>query len=185
MSYQIEFEERLMLEEEEYNKLLPLFENQEKLDITNIYFDTPSFDIRKSKMMLRIRKTNNDPMELTLKIKGSNGDEEYTQNINDESIPNEGIVIDKLHSRNINVGQIAKWGSIRVIRYELRIEDDILVLDSNYYGDIKDYNLEVESTSMENAKNRINAVISQYNLEIKKNDYLSKSSRAYKYFINN
>lgn len=193
MSYQIEYEQRIMLTEEEYALLLNEHRNKGNiLKIINDYLDTPLFDIRKSHSNLRIRSTNNSNYELTLKVKGDNGDKEITQVLDLETLNNikstniliDGEVKEYLSSLNIETSLILFWGQVEVDRIEIPYLDSLIVLDFNRFGNIIDYNLEVESSSIEKAKEILDLLCKKFNIS-QKESYSTKSSRAYKYFIKN
>ena len=84
-----EFETRLMLNEEQYffivTYYMNLYPNKKFLQNTNIYYDTDDLYLRSQHITLRLRIINDVKSELTMKIKGLDGDEE----INDGLSPNE------------------------------------------------------------------------------------------------
>ena len=136
-------------------------------------------------MLLRIREIDDSEKELTLKIKERDGDIEITHNIESEE------EYQKLLSGNINNldiekeissrgGDIKSLGVITTLtteRVEVEFDDHLLVIDKNFYNNKIDFNLEVESTSRELAKEYLEKVISKYGIAYKK-DYISKSRRA-------
>ena len=68
----IEYEERVMIKENDYKKVIDDLANNgfnlECFTIENIYFDNDEFFIDKNGMMLRIRNTSTGIHELTLKV---------------------------------------------------------------------------------------------------------------------
>jgi len=191
MSYQIEYEERNMLSKEEYEILFSYYSNfANPISLENYYFDTPLFEIRKSHSNLRVRKINNQAFEMTLKIKGENGDEEFTSSMSKDEFEdlrktgciNQKEIISALAHKNISNSFVTLWGYVKVLRLEIKDEDSLIVIDHNCFGDIEDYNLEIESSSKELAKNKLMKICNNFKISIKEN-YSTKSSRAFHYFV--
>ena len=82
---QKEYETRLMLTEEQYFFIVTYYMNIEPnkhfLQNANHYYDTDDLFLRGQHMTLRVRIINDVKSELTLKIKGDNGDEEITDGL--------------------------------------------------------------------------------------------------------
>ena len=79
-------ETRLMLTEEQYFFIVTYYmniqPNKHFLQITNHYYDTDELNLTKDqRMTLRVRIINDVKSELTLKIKGEDGDEEVTDGL--------------------------------------------------------------------------------------------------------
>lgn len=168
----IECEERVMLTFDQYRKILAYYvakyPDYRILDIENTYFDDDKLSLKNSHKVLRLRKSNGK-IEITLKVKGDNGDLEINET--PESHPE----IDKALNNDFDKYKpIAKLATTRI---EIEIDDYILVLDMNKYNGIIDYNIEVEASSKERALSIIQDICKYFDLEYKK-DYRSKSSRA-------
>ena len=88
-----EFEARLLISEEQYffivTYYMNLFPNQKFLQNTNVYYDTDDLYLRSQHITLRLRTINDVKSELTMKIKGEQGDEE----INDGLSPKEAELL--------------------------------------------------------------------------------------------
>ena len=73
----IEYEERVLIREEDYLKILEDIKREglpfTNLHIENIYLDNDKHSIKSHKMVLRIRTINNKEQELTLKVKNEDG----------------------------------------------------------------------------------------------------------------
>ena len=188
---QKEFETRLMIDEERYffiaTYYMNHFPNKHFLQNTNIYFDTDDLFLRKEHMTLRVRFINDIKSELTLKIKGHAGDEE----INDPLTPKEADLLVK--SNIFPYGQVRnrlmrlpypldKYHTIATLynrRLEIDYEDHTLVIDKNTYGEITDYNIEVESKiDINHAKKMRDAYIAKFQLPVSKEKYRGKATRA-------
>ena len=138
-------------------------------------------------MTLRVRIINDVKSELTLKIKGKNGDEEITDGLPPKEM-------DMLLNQNIfPYGEVRnrlmllpysldKYHRIAVLynrRLEIEFDDHLLVIDKNTYGDVVDYNIEVESKiGIEHAKEMLKQYAQQFNLTLSREKYLGKARRA-------
>ena len=84
MDTNIEKEERAMLDELTFNKMVnDLAFAKKPVTQINYYFDTKELSLLKNHIVVRIRKTNNKDYELTTKIKGTDGDEEINQTLSE------------------------------------------------------------------------------------------------------
>lgn len=188
---QKEYETRLMLSEEQYFTVVTYYmnayPNKHFLQITNTYYDTDDLFLRSQHMTLRLRVINDSKSEFTLKIKGEDGDEE----INDGLSPKEA---DLLYNENLfPYGQVRnrlmllpysldKYHKITTLynrRLEIDFADHLLVIDKNNYGDVLDYNIEVESkVGIKHAKEILKQFIEKFNLTVSKEKYRGKATRA-------
>ena len=186
-----EFESRIMLTESEYlavvSHFMRLYPNQQFLRISNTYFDTSDYFLKNNSMTLRLRITNGVRGELTLKIKGSNGDDEINDPLNMrdvDAILNQGIFPDgevkkRLLSLPYSLDNYKQITTLHNLRLEIALEDHLLVIDKNNYSNITDYNLEVESQeSVKIANERLNEYIKAFNLTKVQQKYSGKSHRA-------
>lgn len=185
----IECEDRVMLTEEEYFEILAFYlRNKSETDFimqTNIYIDSVDFVLRKSGKSLRIRTINGKYSELTLKIKGKEGDKEYNEilplnKLNDFTINGifpDGEIRNILVLDGININFLQVLTSLDTRRYEEKIEDYLLVIDKNDYNGITDYNLEIEAPSKTRAHEAIISICEKFNISYS-NEYITKSSRA-------
>lgn len=169
----LECEERVMITFEQYQALLAAYvaidPNFKILNIENTYLDDDDLSIRKSHRMLRKRSTNGE-IELTLKIKKDDGEIEINETM--EHHPEIDKELNGLFDRCHPIA------SLRTNRVEAKENDYLVVIDQNIYNGIIDYDLEVEASSMKNAKDAILKICERFNLDYKKG-YTSKSSRAF------
>ena len=150
-----EFESRIMLTNDEYLNIvshyMKLYPNHHFLQNVNDYFDTSDLFLRKKHITLRIRTINDVRSELTLKIKGSNGDIEINDDISfkekeillKERVFPEGNVKKYLLSLPIPLSDYENIVSLYNRRLEISYDDHLLVIDKNEYNGIVDYNLEI------------------------------------------
>ena len=185
----MEYEARVMVSESEYQKIKAEYLNIGQIchefANKNTYFDSPDLYLTHHHMVLRIREINDLEKELTLKIKGEDGDIEITHKIESEeeykrllsgNIDNQEIE-KEITNRGGDIKSLGVVATLTTERAEVEFDDHLLVIDKNFYNNKVDYNLEVESTSRELAKEYLEKVISKYGITYKK-DYVSKSRRA-------
>lgn len=186
MSKNIEIEKRVMLNEEEYNKLLQYaftYSNRKETVLINHYFDDENLSLRNAHHMLRIRSINNDEFELTLKVKGDKGDLEINEPLNKYEVDNliKKLVIENEEInnfiRNDTDKEIKYITSLKTERIEIEFDNYLFVLDKNYYSDVIDYDLEIESTDLNVAIETIKKYCSDFHLQYS-SSYKSKSRRA-------
>ena len=186
-----EFESRIMLTDNEYFEIVSHFmrlhPNKQFLKITNIYLDTEDLYLRKNHVTFRIRITNDIKCELTIKIKGQNGDDEINDSLNikelemiqKEHLYPDGNVKNYLLSLPYSLNTYKEIASLYNVRLEIEEEDHLLVIDKNTYNGITDYNLEIEAKdSIESAKKWLNHYIEQFNLANRGQKYVGKAHRA-------
>ena len=185
----MEYEARVMINEEQYLNIRKHYLNskysKEEIINENFYFDTEDLKLTSSHKVLRMRKINNSKYELTLKIKGENGDIEINHKLTDKekddllenSIISYPPILDKLKESNIDPSSIRYITNLKTERLEVRLEYCLLVIDKNYYRNKIDFNLEVESSAKSLAKSQLEEIIKPFGLSIKK-DYINKAKRA-------
>ena len=189
---QKEYETRLMITEEQYFFIVTYYmniqPNKHFLQITNHYYDTDELNLTKDqRMTLRVRIINDVKSELTLKIKGEDGDEEVTDGLNpkeqelllEQNIFPYGQVRNRLMLLPYPLNKYHRITSLFNRRLEIEFEDHTLVIDKNSYGDEIDYNLEIESKiGISHAKELLQEYASKFNLTLSKEKYIGKARRA-------
>ena len=186
-----EFESRIMLTESEYFEIVSHFmrlhPDKHFLKNTNIYLDTDDLFLRKNHITFRIRIINDIRCELTIKIKGLNGDDEINDSLNlkevdmilKEHIYPDGNVKNYLLSLPYTFDKYKEITTLYNVRLEIKESDHLLVVDKNIYNNIVDYNLEIEAQdSIENAKKWLSYYIKQFNLANRGQKYVGKAHRA-------
>ena len=189
---QKEYETRLMITEEQYFFILFYYmniqPNQHFLQITNHYFDTDELNLTKDqRMTLRVRIINDCKSELTLKIKGEDGDEEVTDGLSpkeqelllEQNIFPYGQVRNRLMLLPYPLNKYHRFASLFNRRLEVEFEDHTLVIDKNTYNDEVDYNIEIESSiGIVHAKELLTEYANKFNLTLSKEKYIGKARRA-------
>ena len=186
-----EYETRLMISEEKYFTIVTYFmnvhPNQQFLQNTNTYYDTDDLFLRIQHMTLRLRNINDVKSEFTLKIKGSKGDEEITDSLTPKEVDllfNEnlfpyGQVRNRLMLLPYTLDKYHKITSLFNRRLEVPFEGYLLVIDKNVYGEVTDYDIEIESEkSINHAKEVLKQYIDKFELSVSKEKYVGKARRA-------
>ena len=188
---QKEFETRLLISEEQYFFIVTYYmniqPNKHFLQNANHYFDTDDLFLRNQHMTLRVRIINDVKSELTLKIKGENGDDEITDGLTpkeqelllEQNIFPYGQVRNRLMLLPYSLDKYHRIASLYNRRLEIEQEDHTIVIDKNTYGDIVDYNLEIESKiGIDHAKDLLKMYAEKFNLTLSKEKYIGKARRA-------
>lgn len=185
----MEYEARVMIAEEQYFKLMELYQKKNKpksyLVNINTYFDYEELTLTNNHIVLRTRSINDSSYELTLKIKGDEGDIEYNhsltlkeyEEINKTAIIPQSEVKEELLKQGVDLNRLKKIVELKTERLEIQYKHHLFVIDKNYFRNRVDYNVEVESTSKSLAKMYINRHIKALGITYKKG-YISKSRRA-------
>lgn len=187
-----ELEERVMINRDQFLEIQKYIQenypNVKTIYQKNRYFDDKDGTVRKIHNMLRIRSFRSCKMrELTYKIKGGEGDIEYTQSLSHywfyqitrySRLP-EGIVKENLIKDGVDINSLKMLVDLFTRRMEVKIDDYLFVIDINLYNGICDYNIEIESdVSKKHAKEVILKYCEQFGLEYKEK-YITKSKRAF------
>ena len=184
-----EYEARSMLSEEKYFEIASAFFHKDQylktISQKNQYFDTDDYKLNEKEIVLRIR-INNKGALLTLKIGQDDGhSKEISQKISyfqhkalvDKSHFPKGQIKLTLMSLGFPLLNIKFVCEMKTKRLEIIKDGNIYCVDQNEYRGIKDYNIEVEAKSMEEAHQLLNDLAIKYNFEITK-DYKTKAKRA-------
>ena len=186
-----EFESRIMLTEEEYLNIVSFYIKQYPeshfLQNTNIYFDSNDLFLKNHHITLRVRTVNDIKCEFTLKIKGSNGDQEINDDLSkkEEDLLIRHHVFPNGHVKNYLLSLSYPLSNYHIIttlynrRLEIQFTDHLLVIDKNQYGDVVDYNLEIEAeNSIKVAEKLLGDYIKKFQLSSRKQKYVGKAHRA-------
>lgn len=160
MSQEIEIEFKNILTLAEFQYLLSSYPfpkvPQEQI---NYYFETNRLDLHKNRCALRIRKKN-DVYQLTLKEPHTDGilethttlSKKEALNWLSDNIMYKGNVGDQLERVPIEPKSLHYIGKLHTTRYEVGIEDNLLVLDHSVYNNHSDYELEIETKNKNSGK---------------------------------
>lgn len=189
MQSNIEIEAKVLLSKEQYGKLLKYLhlERYKKIEQINHYVDTENRLLKQNDIALRIRE--NKDFVLTLKTPLSEGLleknqiitwREYTE-LEDQGIFPQGDIKNFLEICGFNTRDLKVLASLKTSRIELELDEGILCLDENVYGQqnsVIDYELEVEATSMEKAEETATKILKEIGITDFKFNTHSKQARA-------
>lgn len=173
----LEIEFKTAISKDEYDKLIELFELQDKVFTqTNYYFDTQDYSLIKNHIILRIREksyniklTSKTPQEVgTLErhiVLDKNEAYEMIKNGFNASI----IGIDE---------DVMNIATLTTYRATIPYKNGKLFFDKNTYYDTIDYEIEFECDNEEQGKKLFIEFLKEHNITFTKME--SKSKRAYK-----
>lgn len=188
MATNIEIEAKALIKEEDYNKLIKEFENENSFffDQTNYYVETKNFDLKKLGVGLRVRSIN-DKFVLTLKAPMSEGLLEKEENISEDqfvmfekkNIFPECSLKDFIIMLGFDIKKLKIMAKLRTHRTQLELDEGkhILCIDRNEYNNLVDFELELEGNSLGKAKTRLEQFCIEHEIEYKDNPR-SKQTRA-------
>lgn len=166
MSTNIEIEVKVLLEKDDFTKVLEMMETEKskRFTQTNHYIDTDDFALRRYGMALRIRET--EDFILTLKTPLAEGLLEKNQSISwkeyeaflARGVFPEGPIAHFVESLGIQVDRLRILTSLTTVRTVIHYRDGILSLDENTYDDAHDFELEMEANSIGDATNLLQEV---------------------------
>lgn len=187
MSSNIEIEAKVLLLKEEYEKIIEKLNlsRYRKIKQTNYYLDTPNRFLKKNGIALRIREKEEE-FELTLKTPLSEGLLEKNENIswrdfdnlNEKNFFPEGNIKKFLLILGVKVDELKILTSLTTERISINYENYEIALDKNLYSNIVDYELEVESSSMEHACNEVREILKTCEIDSFAFNKVSKQARA-------
>ena len=187
MSSNIEIEAKVLLLKDEYNAIIEKLSLQKyrKIKQTNHYIDTPDRYLKKNGIALRIREKDEE-FELTLKTPLSEGLLEKNENISWRDFENlserqifpDGNIRKFLLILGVKVSDLKVLTSLCTERIHVEFEGFGLALDKNIYSNIVDYELEVESSSIERAQQEIENILNECDIKNFSFNKVSKQARA-------
>jgi uncharacterized protein YjbK len=188
MSSNIEIEAKVLVSKDEYTQIVKSLELQKykKFKQTNYYIDSDDRVIKKLGYALRVREKNEE-FELTLKTPLSEGKLEKNETISwrvfedlrDNGIFPESGIKKFLLILGIDVSKLKIITSLTTerIRIDYSETDNVVVDKSTYNGQV-DYELEAESTSMDNARELLKKVLLECGVQNFTFNEVSKQARA-------
>ena len=187
MSSNIEIEAKSLISEDEYEKIIDKLNlgKYRKFKQTNYYIDTEDRFLKRNGIALRIREKDEN-FELTLKTPLSEGLLEKNENISWRGLDNlknkqifpEGNIKKFLEILGVSIKELKVLTSLTTERISMDYSIYHIDLDKNIYSNIVDYELEVESSSMENAKEEITNILTSCGITNFSFNVISKQSRA-------
>src|SRR5699024_3859713 len=147
---ELEIEFKNMLSGQEYGRLEEkYFSSQKPVVQTNFYIDTPDLDMRKNRILLRIRDAEGIQM-MTLKEPTEKGVMEYHGEVSGElnfdrdirpaELPE--LVRGELARYDIDISRLKIYGALSTERRQVPYREGLRVLDRNTFLDEEDFDLE-------------------------------------------
>lgn len=194
MNQEIEIEYKNLLTEEEYHLLSKEYFSEEVDSYTqkNTYFDTESEDLRKINCAFRIRIKAHEA-EITLKSPFEGHHKELNSELtldeaqeltSKQSIQVPEHIAEFLRSEfQLDISMIYKIAELKTERLEKDYRNCLIVLDKSWYSGLVDYELEVESPSIELGEALFHSILKEHS--IPKRETLNKIARAYSAYKGN
>lgn len=178
MSQEIEIEFKNLLSEKEYTDLLLQYGGSQPNTWrqTNHYADTPDFKLKQAGCALRIRMLAGKN-ECTLKTPYKNHLLETTFYLNDEQaehmITSNNLALSEemliqLKDLNISPQSLQFFGSLTTERFEKEIGGHLVVLDKSFYGNVIDFELEIETENEHSGKKFFNDLLQANQIPVRK-----------------
>lgn len=189
MNQEIEIEFKNLLEESEYLTLLNnLFDSSsQEYFQKNVYFDTKEYVLKEHLCALRIR-LKDSYAEMTLKTPFNGHHKELNMTMDKEdaeefiqngvfTVPEE--INNILNDENIpSIHTVNRIADLKTKRIEKSTDEGLIVLDKSWYSDTIDYELEVESHSIETGEKLFQSILSSFSIPERKTE--NKIARAFK-----
>lgn len=164
----LEIEYKILVTQEQFEKLSSLYPNKTFVKQVNTYYDTDDFYLRNRKCSLRIREKNHSFM-ITLKVPETNGHHEFECFVHENSP--EAILNSQIKDilNQFNISSVHKIGSCTTHRAMIKTDKAELCFDINEYNHIIDYEIEYEQTCDHDGIKEFNKILSQIDLKYEKN----------------
>lgn len=187
MSNSMEIEAKMLLSEKDYTMLaLSIIKYKPRImEQTNYYLETKDLKLQSYGLGLRIREKNNK-YELTLKAPLSEGlleknceisKEEFTEILKGKNQKND--TFDFLTILGFDINDIHVICSLTTYRIECDYDGGVLCVDKNTYGDVVDYELEMEHDSMEHAIQKLKQFCEESHVPFTELNPINKQRRAF------
>ena len=183
MSIALEIEAKSWLDEDAYNRLISRFSLQKPYIQTNFYLDSPSRLLKSKGASLRVRQKE-DGLELTLKLDQDEGRIEMNAALSEDQFDaikdgrfTESVPMRALEELGISAEELKILASLSTERIDIEIDDGLISIDKNAYGNTVDYEIECESSSMAKAEALLRSFLSQHGIPYRPNA-ISKQKRA-------
>lgn len=185
MNQEMEFEYKTLLTKEDFDKLNDVLAfPQEAIKQVNHYFETADFQLKDKSSALRIREKDT-AFILTLKQAQADGILETHEKLTkaefvaflQNKIGYKDHVGKQLKELGIEMSDLQYYGSLTTYRKSFSKNEIEYVLDESHYGEVIDYELEIEAASMTSARNAFEALLKKH--KIKKLASITKIERFF------
>lgn len=187
MATNIEIEAKVLINEDDYNRVLKFYKKEELQKVTqlNYYIDTDDLLLKQFGIGLRIRQKDffvlnmKAPLqEGLLEKKESISEKEFDNFKNNGVFPN-GSIKNLLLMFGVDITKLKIQTTLKTERIVIEnfSDNEVFAIDKNYYNELIDYELELEGTSLERAKNSLKEKCEELNIDFVENAK-SKQVRA-------
>ena len=179
MATNIEIEAKVLINEDDYNRVLKFYKKEELQKVTqlNYYIDTDDLLLKQFGIGLRIRQKDffvlnmKAPLqEGLLEKKESISEKEFDNFKNNGVFPN-GSIKNLLLMFGVDITKLKIQTTLKTERIVIEnfSDDEVFAIDKNYYNGLIDYELELEGTSLERAKNSLKERCEELNIDFVEN----------------
>lgn len=153
---EFEFEAKLLITEEDFKNLINKYDLKNRyFTQVNYYFETEDNFFEKNNCALRIRNKE-DEIQLTIKVSTEKNNVEYHTDITVDDF-NQIMESRAIDLKNYSCPFDHSFSNlqVRIIqtdRYNIGFEDHFIEIDRTTFNETVDYEIEVESTSKDRAK---------------------------------
>ena len=187
MATNIDIEAKVLINEDDYNRVLKFYKKEEIKKVTqlNYYIDTDDLLLKQFGIGLRVRQKDffvlnmKAPLqEGLLEKKESISEKEFDNFKNNGVFPN-GSIKNLLLMFGVDITKLKIQTTLKTERIVIEnfSDDEVFAIDKNYYNGLIDYELELEGTSLERAKNSLKEKCEELNIDFVENAK-SKQVRA-------
>lgn len=187
MATNIEIEAKVLINEDDYNRVLKFYKKEELQKVTqlNYYIDTDDLLLKQFGIGLRVRQKDffvlnmKAPLqEGLLEKKESISEKEFDNFKNNGVFPN-GSIKNLLLMFGVDITKLKIQTTLKTERIVIEnfSDDEVFAIDKNYYNGLIDYELELEGTSLERAKSSLKEKCEELNIDFVENAK-SKQVRA-------
>lgn len=187
MATNIEIEAKVLINEDDYKRVLKFYKKEELQKVTqlNYYIDTDDLLLKQFGIGLRIRQKDfyvlnmKAPLQEGLLEKKESITEKEFENFKNNGVLPNGSIKNLLLMFGVDITKLKIQTTLKTERIVIENfnENEVFAIDKNYYNGLIDYELELEGTSLERAKNSLKEKCEELNIDFVENAK-SKQVRA-------
>ena len=187
MATNIEIEAKVLINEDNYKRVLKFYKKEELQKVTqlNYYIDTDDLLLKQFGIGLRIRQKDfyvlnmKAPLQEGLLEKKESITEKEFENFKNNGVLPNGSIKNLLLMFGVDITKLKILTTLKTERIVIENfnENEVFAIDKNYYNGLIDYELELEGTSLERAKNSLKEKCEELNIDFVENAK-SKQVRA-------
>ena len=188
MATNIEIEAKVLITKDDYDKLMALYEDKvtDEFDQTNYYVESKNLDLKKLGVGLRIRRKGRNyaltikaPLSERLLEKNTPITQEQYEAFKTKGIFPDCVIKEYILMLGFEPKDLKIVSSLKTHRVEIPLEEGkhTLSIDKNDYNKITDYELEMNSDSLNRAKTKLKEICEENGISYKDNPR-SKQTRC-------